>query len=215
MNRTNRIIVCALAACATAFGAAAVEPAYSGPLGNPEEPALRPYKSILRGVASFVLHVRDAFVDGNTTFPVVGTVQTGRGIGKGGVELAARSYTGMDGRLPLPVEDTHKWNQVLDSDPLLRNVRDAAGGLVAGPKAVLPIYLGAQVIDTDPIAKFDKFAHKVAGEEWEGEEPEPTLVSDDARTKSRGASSRKTHDEAGGDLLKRARRGELVQTQGK
>ena len=78
-------------AMGAAFG---VEAAYEGDLGNAEEPALRPYKWVWHGAKSLVYQTGKSFKEGNMKTPVLGTVETGRGLRRGAVELAESTYRG-------------------------------------------------------------------------------------------------------------------------
>ena len=109
---------------------AAVEPAYEGPLGNPEEPALRPYKWMYRGMKALVYQAGTALKQGNLETPVFGTVNLGRGVRRGTMELAESTYKGALGT-PLPekkndYKDTREVNRVVEDEWLLRNASDAA-----------------------------------------------------------------------------------------
>jgi len=107
--------------------AQAVEPAYQGPLGNNEEPALRPYKWLYHGVKSLFYHTGDQFVEGNLHAPVVGTVQTFRGVRRGTFNLGESTYRGMV-FAPVPQKGQYKeigaLNTAVEGDMLLRNSSD-------------------------------------------------------------------------------------------
>ncbi|MFM1921173.1 MAG: hypothetical protein RLZZ303_2807 [Candidatus Hydrogenedentota bacterium] len=115
--------------CATA---GAVQPAYVGEFGNPEEPALRPIKWAISGVGALFFQTGKAFRDGNMNTPVLGTPETLRGAGIGAIELGESIYNGM---VYKPLTDyrefkkTHRVNKRINEDLLLRNVRDAASTL--------------------------------------------------------------------------------------
>lgn len=144
----------------------AVEPAYVGPFGNPEEPALRPYKAICpfilslfvqrgeepsrspRPVASaekaLMYQTWKSFVDGNIDkMPVLGSVEAGRGFGRGLVEYYSRLAMALSGSLPRPYKELGKANQIIEDDPILRNVRDILGnarlaGILADGTGAIP-----------------------------------------------------------------------------
>lgn len=114
---------------AAALGAQAevVQPAYEGKLGNPEEPALRPYKWALSGIGALFYQTGKHFRDGNMGTPVLGTVNTLRGAGVGSIELGESVYNGLVYR-PLvdhkEFKKLHRANRAIDNDLLARNVRD-------------------------------------------------------------------------------------------
>jgi hypothetical protein len=106
----------------------AIEPAYVGPLGNPEEPATRPYKAMYRGLkALFVQPVR-AFKRGNDKVKYIGSVEAFRGVRQGGVELIESTYTGMAGKRQPHYTQLQALNNMIDSD---RRVAAIADGLTA------------------------------------------------------------------------------------
>lgn len=90
--KTLLLTIVMVAACGTAFGV--VEAAYTGPYGNPEEPALRPYKWFHHGGKSLVFHVFDRLKHGNLKTPVIGTVEVGRGVRRGVFALGESLYKG-------------------------------------------------------------------------------------------------------------------------
>ncbi len=125
--------------------AQAVEPAYTGHLGNPEEPAMRPYKWMVRGLAALVYQTGKAFKDGNEKYPIVGSVYTFRGLRKGIVELERSQWRGLCGAndRTAPYKETGKANAYIEDDFLLRNVADGltasyAAGLITSSAAVRP-----------------------------------------------------------------------------
>lgn len=109
--------------------ASAVQPAYVGEFGNPEEPALRPFKWAISGVGALFFQTGKAFRDGNMNTPVLGTPETLRGLGIGTIELGESVYNGL---VYKPLVDysefkkTHRVNHRINEDLLLRNVRDLA-----------------------------------------------------------------------------------------
>lgn len=111
--------------------AAAVPPAYDGPLGNPEEPALRPYKWMWRGFKALVYQTANHAKEGNLKTPILGTAETFRGFRKGIVEFDESMFRGMVGAVPPQAgideyryDRLMKANQYIDNDVLLRNVAD-------------------------------------------------------------------------------------------
>lgn len=100
---------------------------YRGPLGNEEEPALRPYKWLYQGVKSLFWHTGDQFVEGNLHAPVVGSVQGFRGLRRGTVNLGESTYRGLV-YAPVPQRDHYKSlgaaNVAIEDDMFLRNSSD-------------------------------------------------------------------------------------------
>ncbi len=111
----------------------AVEPTYKGPMGNAEEPALRPYKWMVRGAKALVYQTGKSFQRGNMKTPVLGTVDVGRGLRRGLVEAGESVFKGAIGSPPPLVKGeykkTGKANEVIEEDMVFRN---AADGLVSG-----------------------------------------------------------------------------------
>jgi hypothetical protein len=128
MNAFGRTVLGCLAGGVLVSSVWAVEPAYKGPMGNPEEPATRPYKAMYRGVkALFVQPVR-GFKRGNDKMPVIGSVETIRGVRHGGFELVESTYTGMAGKLQPEPAQLQTMNTLIDSD---RRVAALIDGLTA------------------------------------------------------------------------------------
>jgi len=100
---------------------------YRGPLGNEEEPALRPYKWMFQGVKSLFWHTGDQFVEGNLHAPVVGSVQGFRGLRRGTVSLGETAYRGLV-FAPVPPRDHYKTlgaaNVAIENDWFLHNSSD-------------------------------------------------------------------------------------------
>lgn len=119
-----------------AISAQVVQPKRTGALGNPEEPALRPYKWLWYGAKGLVYQTGHSFVRGNMKTPVVGSVDTSRGLGRGMVDLGESGYRGLT-FAELPERDAYRQparaNAVMDEDMLGRNVRDAAFSWYAYP----------------------------------------------------------------------------------
>jgi hypothetical protein len=72
----------------------AVPPAYQGHLGNNEEPALRPYKWFWHGLKAFFYNPIARLSEGNARYPGLGTVNLGKGVAQGAVELGESTYRG-------------------------------------------------------------------------------------------------------------------------
>lgn len=129
--------------------AAAVPPAYNGPLGNPEEPALRPYKWMWRGFKALAYQTANHAKEGNLKTPILGTAEAFRGFRKGIVEFDESTFRGMLGAVPpqAGIDDYRydrllKANQYIDQDVLLRNVADYvatayAVGIITGDNGVI------------------------------------------------------------------------------
>lgn len=128
MTRIGRALFGFLLGGVLVSAAWAIEPAYKGPLGNPEEPATRPYKSMYRGLkALFVQPVR-GFKRGNDKVLVLGSAEAFRGVRHGGVELIESTYTGMAGKRQPDYRELQTINTMIDSD---RRVAALADGLTA------------------------------------------------------------------------------------
>lgn len=128
--------------------------------GNPEEPALRPYKGLWRGVKAFTYNVVKSLDVGNRKFPGLGVVELGRGVRYGTVELVSSTYKGMMGSRPKPVKAYSRPNEIIDSDPLLRNAADLAGGAIfwghggsfeANAPAAVGVFTAQKVVDNSPV----------------------------------------------------------------
>ena len=100
---------------------------YRGPLGNEEEPALRPYKWMYHGIKSLFYHTGDQFVEGNLHAPGVGSVQGLRGVRRGTMSLGESTYRGLV-FAPVPSRTHYKslgaLNEAIESDMLTRNSSD-------------------------------------------------------------------------------------------
>ena len=105
----------------------AIPPAYTGPLGNPEEPALRPYKWLWHGAKAFTYHPVASFRDGNLRTPGLGSADFFIGLRRGSVEMDEAIYRGLIFAEP-PKRDAYKQlgaaNRFIEKDPLLCNVAD-------------------------------------------------------------------------------------------
>jgi len=92
-----------------------------------EEPALRPWKALFRGVGSIAYQTWWSFTEGNEKLPFIGSVEAFRGLRRGTVELAEGTYRGMAGTYPEDFRKLGKLNRFIDDDPCLRNVADTFG----------------------------------------------------------------------------------------
>jgi len=127
------------------FAAHAVPPAYVGPLGNPEEPAMRPYKWLFRGVLALLAHPVIAFKEGNMKTPVLGSVEVVRGLRRGAIELDESIFRGLVFTPPPPPGSWKEMgyvNTFLERDPFLAYLADfLAGGYPYGLKVHGPLGL--------------------------------------------------------------------------
>lgn len=115
-----------------------------------EEPALRPYKSLWRGFKSVVYNTVKSFEQGNEKLPVLGSVEAFRGARRGALELTFGTYMGMAGSKPKDYRSLGKTNQIIEADPLLRNVVDAAPPLLT--HYPVHIIVAQKAVDHSPVA---------------------------------------------------------------
>lgn len=119
-----------------AIAATAVEPAYVGEYGNPEEPALRPYKWMWRGVKALFYQTGHGFKHGNMRTPVLGTAETFRGLRKGTFELGESLYHGL-AFAPVPpkgsYKETMRLNEMVDNEKARSNFSDLVFSVYAFP----------------------------------------------------------------------------------
>lgn len=115
-----------LTVVAVGFGFACTS--YADQFGNPEEPALRPYRGLWRGIQAFGYNVVKGLDQGNRKFPGLGVVEMGRGVRYGTVELVTSTLKGMAGSKPEPhYTEYQKPNEIIDSDMLLRTTANTLG----------------------------------------------------------------------------------------
>jgi len=139
MKALARLTVLATLAFVGMSAAYAVQPAYYGPMGNPEEPALRPYKWAWRGLKALGHQSVKAFENGNLKSPMLGSIETLRGVRKGTIELGESTFRGLMGTEPPPkghCKGLGRVNTVIDSDVLLRNVADGLTTIYPAQKAI-------------------------------------------------------------------------------
>ena len=163
-----------LLGCAGA--ATALEPAYTGQYGYAEEPALRPYKWMWVGVKSFGHQTKMGFVRGNMNTPVIGSVETIRGVRKGTVDMAENTWNGMLYR-QVPPKGYHKTqgraNNYIDDDLFLRNATDFMASALVWKWYTWPVQ---KVVDYAPLESDEKvelrleYAEQVRKERREAEE---------------------------------------------
>lgn len=129
MKRQVLVFTCMML-LALAGAADTVQSAYVGQFGNREEPALRPYKWMWHGLKSLVYQTGDSFQEGNMNFPVIGTVELGRGVRRGTAEFAESTWKGALFAVPPQgtgerCKELGRLNEMLESDMLSRNASDA------------------------------------------------------------------------------------------
>lgn len=130
--------------------ASAIEPAYVGPLGNPEEPALRPYKWIWRGLTALGHQTKEKFIEGNMNTPILGTVETARGVRNGSTEFLYSFWKGILFTCP-PQQPKYyqkktaltKW---VESDDVWRNVTEF---ICSGPAFPMLVALDHVQVESD------------------------------------------------------------------
>ena len=148
MKRMMQIATCTIVALLIAGTAYGVEPAYRGPFGNPEEPALRPYKWLWRGIKATAYHTVSALRAGNEDYPLFGTVYAAQGFRVGLTEFNRSLWRGMSGSLHIHTDyrETGKVHEFIEQDMLLRNVADAVTamyvtGLLRGSASLRPEFI--------------------------------------------------------------------------
>lgn len=131
MKRCFRVLAVLVMLSIMTSVAYGLQPVYEGQYGNPEEPALRPYKWMWRGLKAFVYQPARAFKEGNLRAPFLGTCQTFRGVRKGMVEFDESIFRGAMFSVPPQAGNpkhgykrTLRANEIIDSDPVLRNTAD-------------------------------------------------------------------------------------------
>ncbi|MBX7257806.1 MAG: hypothetical protein K1Y02_15700 [Candidatus Hydrogenedentes bacterium] len=122
--KTLQVGLAALLAVASCGLAYAIEPSHTGPYGNPEEPATRPYKAMWRGLKALKYQTCKGVKDGNNKVEYVGSIEGFRGVRRGVVELGHSTYWGMAGTYPPPVDAVSPWNKRIDQDRRLAAFAD-------------------------------------------------------------------------------------------
>lgn len=120
------VVCCTILCCADSFG---VEPAYCGPMGNPEEPALRPVKWLWHGAKALVYHSHASFNEGRQKgfCPAVHGAATG--VRRGTVRFGESVYRGAIGsRVPErgAYRAVGRWNEKLEAAVKLRKEESPA-----------------------------------------------------------------------------------------
>jgi len=171
-----------------------------------EEPALRPYKNLFRGIHALFRHTVISLAEGNEKVPFFGSVEVFRGVRRGGVELVSRTYMGMAGSKPRDVDYVSRPNQIIENDVMLRNVADmAVPAAIAAPAAAseAAVAVGVGVFGTHKVVDSEPFEPKP--------EIEPFVVEKSAVEKAQeryiGDRARINEKPSGtGNLLKQAKR---------
>ena len=152
----------------------AIEPAHEGRLGNPEEPALRPYKWAWHGMKALGYHTWRTFKRGNIRTPVLGTVEVCRGVRRGTVELGESTARGSL-FTPMPAKGSYKkfgvLNQKIEDEWLIQALCDLGFSGPAYPVLVAhdhnPLRSEADVNDVEDAAREKREARR------EGRQPQP------------------------------------------
>lgn len=112
----------------SSMAAYAVPPAYIGPMGNLEEPAMRPYKWLWFGIKKLWQRPLQAIRRGDEKVPFFGALEVTRGAERGVIELTESVYHGMV-FAPPPNKRTYRnagsVNAFIESDWLFTRVADA------------------------------------------------------------------------------------------
>jgi hypothetical protein len=125
-----------------------------------EEPALRPYKAMWRGVKAIGYHAVRSFAEGNEKAPVVGSIEVFRGLRRGAVECVTSTWMGMAGSRPDNYRKLSKPNAVIENDILLRNAADVAataavfaigGETASAVKSAGVLWVGQKAVDHSPL----------------------------------------------------------------
>ncbi len=133
-----------------AVACSAIEPAYVGPLGNAEEPALRPYKWFWRGITAFAHQTKEKFVEGNMNTPVLGTVETARGVRNGSTEFLYSFWKGVLfsclSQQPNFYKEKTELTKKVEADVVWRNVGDL---ICSGPAFPVLVSLDHVHVESD------------------------------------------------------------------
>ncbi len=107
-------------------------PSQKGDWEKIEEPALRPYKALLRGVGAFGYQSLRGFVEGNEKFPVLGSVEVFRGMRRGTIEFVSCTTMGLAGASSLSYRTLGKANRTIEDDPGLNFMADVTASAIPG-----------------------------------------------------------------------------------
>ncbi len=134
----------------TSITASAIEPAYVGPLGNAEEPALRPYKWFWRGFCAFGFQTKEKFIEGNMNTPILGTVETARGIRNGSTEFLYSFWKGIlftcPPQHPKHYQEKTELTKRVEEDDVWRNVTEF---MCSGPAFPMLVALDYVYVECD------------------------------------------------------------------
>lgn len=216
-------------------GAIAIEPSHWGKYGNPEEPAMRPYKSFWRGLKAFKYQQKATLDEGRQKAGAAGNVQVVRGVRRGLVEIAGSTYMGMAGSWPTPVEETHPANMYIEADRRRAALADwpvAAGmfwlvgagsvGTVFGPgfTTVGQSEVDRYAMTPEERAKVAENAAKTRQQNWPASQvdrntPRPqglkyTGPLKDADDLKKSQADKWQENPYTGDMVKKARRGTIA-----
>lgn len=157
MTRLLMVTLTGLTLACAGWAAEERDPQEEDQFGNPREPALQVFRTTGRGLEALVYHCGKSLKEGNEHFPILGSVKILEGFGTGLVELSTSTYKGMAGSKSKPHDKLSKPNQILNSDPVLRNTRQVAGtAIVAGAggvPTVAGLYAGQKATDQFPRQK--------------------------------------------------------------
>ncbi|MBP8128373.1 MAG: hypothetical protein KA184_02250 [Candidatus Hydrogenedentes bacterium] len=133
------LMVASMLLCGSyAFG---VEPAYNGPMGNPEEPALRPVKWFWHGAKALVHHTFHGFNKGREQGFCPAVRGTARGAERGVVRLSESVYKGAIG-VRVPAKGSFRqighWNEVLEAEFKLHREDDATANVDPADASIHP-----------------------------------------------------------------------------
>lgn len=106
----------------------AIEPAYTGQFGNPEEPALRPIKWCWHGTKALFHHTFIHFRDMRKNGLADSVCETPRGFRRGAVDLTHALYKGsIHARLPekKAYSELSHWNQALERQEFMQHGKGA------------------------------------------------------------------------------------------
>jgi hypothetical protein len=142
MKGVLRVVMLVLMCVVLSGSAFAVPAAYTGKMGNDEEPALRPYKWLWHGVKSFFHHPGARAYEGNARYPVIGLTGAGTGVVQGTIDLGESAAKGSVHAIPPQAGD---YKNLGTANTYLAN------DIVFGPIVNAPLAI-AGAIENDPEA---------------------------------------------------------------